>query len=166
MKNILVIDQATINTAYTVISIEDGIPKWKLCSLVKLHGSKEVRFRIHHLYNILTQVIKENNIDTLVIEEVIMTKSKNWSATSVLLELRGVMELMSVQYNLKLYVMNIVNWKHTAGIKTTTRDKQKAESIKLALKRFSVYKDIIVGSDDVSDALNMSYAFLKNEKII
>lgn len=166
MKNILVIDQATINTAYTVITLEDKKPVYKLASLVKLHGSREVRFRMLELFNILCNLIEEYNIDTLVIEEVITSRSKNWSVTAVLLELKGIMMLVSAKYNLKLHVMNINKWKATAGIKSSTRDKQKSESIALALKRFPIYKDIIYDSDDVSDALNMSYSFLKIEKII
>lgn len=166
MKNILVIDQATISTAYTIISIEDNKPKYKRASHVKLHGSRDTRFRMLELFDLVCGLIEEHNIDTLVIEEVITSRSKNWSVTEVLLELKGVMMLISAKYNLKFVVMNINKWKTTAGIKSTTRDRQKAESIGLALKRFPIFKDIIIDCDDVADALNMSYSFLKIQKTI
>ena len=62
--------------------------------------------------------------------------------------------------------MNVNYWKSKAGITSRTRNDQKLESIDLACKRWSTYKSIIAKSDDVADALNMGYAFLKDKKII
>lgn len=166
MKRILVIDQATINTSYNVIEIENGVPRWLCCSMVKIKSKKDTMERINELYTKIGDIVEEYDIDTLVLEEVPVQRRGNIRTTVVLIKLLGIMELLAVRMGLQLKVMNVLHWKNLAGIKTKTRADQKAESITLALKRWKAYKEIIARSDDVADALNMGYAFLKHEKII
>lgn len=166
MKNILVVDQATINTAYNIIEIVNGKPKWICCSAIKIKSTENVIYRINELYNRLSEIIDEYNIDTLVLEEVPVSRKTNLNVSIVLLKLLGIMELLACRKKIKVEIMNVAFWKNTSGIKSKTRAEQKKESIQLALKRFPAYKTIVFDSDDCSDALNMGYAFLKSKKII
>lgn len=166
MKRILVIDQATIKTSYNIIEIVNGKPKWICCSVIKIKTTDDVIHRINELYDKLSDIIDEYNIDTLVLEEVPVSRKTNLNVSIVLLKLLGIMELLACRKKIKVEIMNVAFWKNTSGIKSRTRAEQKKESIQLALKRFPAYKSIIVDSDDCSDALNMGYAFLKNKKII
>ncbi len=166
MKRVLVIDQATIKTSYNIIEIVNGKPKWICCSVIKIKTTDNVIHRINELYDKLSDIIDEYNIDTLVLEEVPVSRKTNLNVSIVLLKLLGIMELLACRKKIKVEIMNVAFWKNTSGIKSRTRAEQKKESIQLALKRFPAYKSIIVDSDDCSDALNMGYAFLKNKKII
>ena len=166
MKRILVIDQATIKTSYNIIEIVNGKPKWVCCSVIKIKTTNDVIHRINELYDKLSDIIDEYDIDTLVLEEVPVSRKTNLNVSIVLLKLLGIMELLACRKKIKVEIMNIAYWKNTCGIKCRTRAEQKKESIQLALKRFPAYKSIIIDSDDCSDALNMGYAFLKNKKII
>ena len=63
-------------------------------------------------------------------------------------------------------MLNVIHWKNVAGITAKGRALQKTESIKIAMKRWKAYQQIIQESDDVADTLNMSYAFLIDEGYI
>lgn len=162
--NILIIDQATINTSYTIISIRDGVPSWVECSKILL-PQIEYQDRIMELYNKVGTLIDENAIEILVLEQV-PPIVQNFHTTSVLLKLMGTLELLCKQKGVECVMMNVVHWKHIAGITSKGRALQKRESIALAWDRWKPYQDIIKGSDDVADALNMSYAFLVDEGYI
>ncbi len=164
MKRVLVIDQATIKTAFNVIDLTGDSPVWVCCSMIKLDG--DTNSRISQLYDFINNVVDEYDIDTLVLEEVPVSRKTNLNVTVVLLKLLGVMELLGTQRKLSVHIMNVNAWKKSAGIVTRTRASQKTESIALAIKRWKSYADIIKKSDDVSDALNMGYAFLKQQKIL
>lgn len=165
MERVLVVDQATINTAYNIIELKDNKPSWICCSMLKLDG-KDAIDRMKQLYEFLSNLIEEYNIDTVVFEEVPVSRKTNLNTTVVLLKLLGIMELLARQKKITTYIMNVNYWKSKAGIKSRTRNSQKLESIELACKRWSAYKSIVAKSDDVADALNMGYAFLKDKKII
>lgn len=165
MERILVVDQATINTAYNIIELKEGKPSWVCCSMIKLDG-KDAIGRMKQLYDFLSNVIDEYGIDTVVFEEVPVSRKTNLNTTVVLLKLLGIMELLACQKQIEVHIMNVNYWKSKAGITSRTRNDQKLESIDLACKRWSTYKSIIAKSDDVADALNMGYAFLKDKKII
>ncbi len=166
MKRILVVDQATINTSYNVIEIVDEEPKWICCSVIKIKSTKNTMDRVNELYSRLAEIIEEYNIDTLVLEEVPVSRRTNLNTTVVLLKLLGILELLGVRMGINVEIMNVAFWKNLAGIRSKNRTDQKADSIKLALGRWKAYQEIIAHSDDVADALNMGYAFLKYKKII
>lgn len=165
MNRILVVDQATINTAYNIIELKDNKPSWVCCSMLKLDG-KDAIDRMKQLYEYLEDIIDEYEVDTVVFEEVPVSRKTNLNTTVVLLKLLGIMELLARQKHLDTYIMNVNYWKSKAGIKGRNRAAQKLESIELACKRWLAYKSIIAKSDDVADSLNMGYAFLKDQKII
>ena len=162
--NVLVIDQATVKTSYTIIAIRNGEPNWIECSKLLLQ-SLDYQERIAELYDRVDILIKEYKIDVLVIEQVPPVIS-NFHTTSVLLKLVGVLELLCKQHKIECVSMNIIHWKSVAGIKAKGRALQKRESISLAWDRWVAYQEIIKDSDDVADALNMSYAYLVDEGYI
>lgn len=166
MNKILVVDQATINTSYNVIDVSGEVPRWLCCSVIKIKSTKNTMDRMNELYDKLSEIIDEYDIDTLVLEEVPVSRRTNLNTSIVLLKLLGILELLAVRKGIDYEVINVLYWKNLAGIKTKTRAEQKADSIKLALGRWKAYKEIIANSDDVADALNMGYAFLKHKKII
>lgn len=164
---ILVVDQATINTAYNIIEItEDKKVKWICCSMIKIRQTEDTMFRINSLYEGLAEIIDEYNIDLMVLEEVPVSRRTNLHTTVVLLKLLGVLELLAVRKNIQVEIMNVNFWKKKAGITTRTRAEQKKQSIQLALGRWKAYRDILVDNDDVADALNMGYAFLKHKNYL
>lgn len=163
-ENILVIDQATINTSYTVINIRDGTPSWVECSKLLLQHA-EYQDRIYELYNKVSSLIDEHDIHVLVVEQVPPVIS-NFHTTSVLLKLVGILEFLCKEKGIECVMMNIIHWKHIAGISGKGRAIQKRESIALAWERWKPYRSIIQASDDVADALNMSYAYLVDEGYI
>lgn len=162
--NILVIDQATINTSYVILNIRDGKPYWVECSKILL-TNPDYGDRILELYNKISALIVQHNIEVLVLEQV-PPIIKNFHTTSVLLKLFGILELLAKQHGIELVMLHVIHWKTIAGITAKGRALQKTESIKIAMKRWQAYKQIIQESDDVADALNMSYAFLVDEGYI
>ena len=166
MRNILVVDQSTNKTAYNIISIVNNKPVWKCCSMVVLDAKLDSIQRSNELYNFLSEMIDEYNIDTLVLEDVPVSRKTNLNVSVVLLKLLGIMELLAEQKGIKKEIMNVAFWKNKANIKSKTRTEQKKESIQLALSRWQNYATIISKSDDVADALNMGYAFLRFKNII
>ncbi len=115
MKRILVIDQATIKTAYNIIEIDCGKPKWICCSVIKIKTTDNVIHRINELYNKLSEIIDEYNIDTLVLEEVPVSRKTNLNVSIVLLKLLGAMELLACRKNINVEIMNVALWKNTSG---------------------------------------------------
>lgn len=162
--NILVIDQATLKTSYTIISVRNKEPYWVECSKISLQAI-DYQDRILELYDKISLLVQEYKIDVLVIEQVPPVIS-NFHTTSVLLKLVGVLELLCKQHKVECIPMNILHWKNVAGIKAKGRALQKRESISLAWDRWVAYREIIKDSDDVADALNMSYAYLIDEGYI
>lgn len=166
MNRILIVDQATINTAYTVCDVS-GDPTWICCSILKIsRKNKNAVVRMIELYDKLAEVIDEYNIDTLVVEAVPLSRKSDLNVTTVLVKLLGMMEMLAIRKNIDIEIMNVINWKFLAGIKKAKREQQKQHSIVLAMERWAAFKEIIVNSDDVADCLNMSYAFLKKHKKI
>ncbi len=159
---ILVVDQATINTAYNIIEIDDNKKvKWICCSMIKIKSTEDTIKRIKDLYDGLSDIIDEYNIDKIVLEEVPVSRKTNLHTTVVLLKLLGIMEFLAINKNIKIEIMNVNAWKKKAGIVSRTRAEQKKESIQLALSRWKPYREILTNNDDVADSLNMGYAFLK-----
>lgn len=162
---ILVIDQATIHTSYNIIDVTDKKPTWLCASVISIRKGNAVE-RMVELRNRLQELIEEYSITDMVIEDLNWSRKVNANTTIVLCKLLGMMEVLAVDNKINVHIMNIIKWKRDAGILTRTRDEQKKESIKLALKRFPDYKAIILKSDDVGDALNMGIAFLRQEEIL
>lgn len=166
MNRVLVIDQATINTAYTIVDVEKS-PQWLCCSVLKIsRKNKNPVVRMVELYDKISEVIDKYNINTLVVEEVPLSRKTNLNTTVVLLKLLALMEVLAIRKNINIEILNVNNWKFLAKIKKATREHQKQHSIVLAMERWPVFKEIIIDSDDVADCLNMSYAYLKKIKKI
>lgn len=164
MNRILVLDQATQKTGYNIIDVSNGSPMWLCCSQLTVKGG--MAERLSQIYDRVSDIIDEFDIDTVVLEEVAASRRTNINVTVALLKLLGVMELLCFQKGVDMHIMNVNYWKSKAGIKSRTRESQKLESIELARQRWTTYKEMIAKSDDVADSLNMGYAFLKDKKII
>ena len=67
--NVLVIDQATINTSYVILNIRDGNPFWVECSKILL-TNPDYSDRILELYNKIDTLIVQHSIEVLVLEQV------------------------------------------------------------------------------------------------
>lgn len=165
MRRALVIDQATQLTAYNIIEFNESAVNWLCCSKLRIRDGNSTQ-RSCELYSRISDLIDEYHITDLVVEEVPISRKMNLHVTEVLLKLLGMFEMLAVFKQIDIHVMNVIKWKHDAGITSKTRKEQKAESVKLALKRFPAYKDIVCQSDDVADSLNMGIAFLKQIKIL
>lgn len=163
-NRILVVDQATQLVGACVIDLSSGKPKWIMANVIKIRGKNLIE-RIANLYEILSNLIDEFEIDTLVLEEVSLGRKTNIQTTAALLKCIGVCEVLGFQKGLRVEIMNVNHWKSVAGITSRNRDGQKAESIQLALKRWPMYADLMNG-DDLPDCLNCSLAFLIDMKVI
>lgn len=162
---VLVIDQATINTSYNVIEVKNGKPQWLIASKISIRKGNSTQ-RMIEVRNRMQDVIDEYKITHLVVEDLNWSRKVNLNVTTVLCKMLGMLEILAEENNVEIVIMNILEWKSKAGIKSKTRDAQKAESIRLALRRFPTYAKIICKSDDVADALNMGIAFLVQKNIL
>lgn len=159
------IDQASINVGLTLIDLTSGKPKWVMASVVRMKGSDAIT-RTAQLFHKAKEIIEEFDVDTLVLEEVPLMRKTNLNTTAVLLKVSGIMEFLGVEYCKNVDIMNVNHWKSLAGIKASTREAQKLNSISLAMNRWADYKELIASSDDIADVLNMSLAWLIDKNYI
>lgn len=165
MSKILFIDQASNNVGLTIVDVSSGKPKWVLASLVKMKGKDPIT-RTAQLYHKAKELIEEYGITILVLEEVPLMRKTNINTTAVLLKVSAIMEFLGLEHCERVDIMNVLRWKNLAGIKTSTREAQKMNSISLAMNRWPDYKELIANSDDIADVLNMSLAWLIENEFI
>lgn len=165
-KKILVIDQATKNIGYNIIEIADGKIRWVECKVVKIKGSVTIG-RICDVMKLVMDIHKAHNLTDIVLEDVPLERKTNVKTMVVLLKLLGCLEAVSYKIGISTHIMNVNHWKALAGIKSRSRDLQKSESVRLSLGRWPQYtEEITSNGDDVPDALNMGYAWLKEQGYI
>lgn len=164
-KRVLFLDQATKDVGFCVVEIgNNDKPVWLEGSTAKMKYSDPTPKRMLSVCQLIRELTEEYEIDYLVVEDVQIQRKTNLNTTVTLIKLLGVVEVLAAELGKPLSIMNVIQWKNSALIKSKTRDSQKKESIELAMSRFPQFnKDM---TEDLADVLNMSVAWLINNNYI
>lgn len=156
---ILSLDQSTTGCAYSIF-IDDQLIKFGKIDTSKCchHIEKIIKIK-----NTITEIIKNENIDLLVLEDIYM--AYNVDVFKTLAILLGTLEIVAYENNIKCLIQTPYNWKKGIGLNlgkhtsaSKKREYQKNQSIQLANKLF--YLDL--KDDDISDSILIGYHTVKN----
>lgn len=156
MKKLLALDCSTKATGVAIYG-----DKQLLGHSVITASSADLIKRIHKMVDTIDQIIKEADISTIVMEEVIPDHSKNTNTFKALMYLQAAIVIMvhDKYPNVSLELVYPGSWRSTCGIRTG-RGVQR-ESVKQADIRFAnqTYGLNLV-SDDEADAICIGHAHL------
>ena len=146
---IIAIDQASINTAYSV---------WQDSELIKydtLVADKKIKShaRIRQMSMKISEMIMNESPDFVIFEDC-QLQAGNAATFQVLCQLQGM--IMSKLYDMELS-FDIVRpsvWKSYLGVAKGKRDIQKANTIK---KIEGIYKLDLQDNDDIADAIGIGH---------
>lgn len=153
---LLALDCSTKATGFAVFS-----GKSLLGSGVITASSTDLIKRIHKMVDTIQQLIKELDIDTITMEEVIPDHAKNQNTFKALMYLQAaILIMLHDQFPaVKLEFTYPGSWRSTCGIKTgrgVKRETLKEADIRFANETYN----LAVKSDDEADAICIGHAYL------
>lgn len=118
--------------------------------------------RINKIITALDEILKKENIDIIIMEEVIPTQGKNLQTYRVLMWLQAAINfLIHENYSrVKIEYLYPSEWRKTCGIKMgggVRRETLKQEDINFVEKTFNIK----VSGDDEADAIGIGIAYIK-----
>lgn len=156
---VLALDQSTTGCAYSIF-IKDKLIKYGKIDTKKIDNTLQ---RIIHIRDYIQELIKKENIDIMVIEDIYMYY--NVETFKTLAKLFGTLEVLAYENKIIFLSQIAYHWKKGVGLnlskyKTDSkrREYQKEHSIQLANELFALdLKD-----DDISDSILIGYHTVKN----
>ena len=159
--NVLALDSSTKRTGYAFFK-EDQLQYGAIAS-----ASTNVERRIGIMRDEIIKIIKENDIDTVVMEEV-RPDGYNNRTGKVLHWLQGCIVVAIFELNPKIKVEFIgpSSWRSVIGIQgyRIKRDQQKQKDIEYANKTYNL--ELKPSQDDEADAIGILAAYRQNNNIV
>jgi Holliday junction resolvasome RuvABC endonuclease subunit len=146
--NILVLDQATLNTGYCIIKQNQIQEYGRICQKDKNHY-----VRIKELVQDIGRLVKTNDIKSIIIEDIYLGYSP--TTYRALSETIGAIALYAILNNISIIAIPYSIWSNRIGLRGK-RTELKSQSLKLA-------HEIIgreISSNDASDAILIAYSYL------
>lgn len=157
MSNILAIDGSTKRTGYAFI--KDGQINYGAITSASTDPEK----RIGIMRDGIIRIIQENNIDTVVMEEV-RPDNLNARTGKLLTWLQGCIVVAIFEYNKKIKINFIgpSSWRSVLGIQgyRIKREEQKKKDIEYANKTYNI--QLTAEQDDEADALCILKSYIKD----
>ncbi len=155
---ILAIDQAS-KTAYSVLSVEEGIPNVGDFGTIDYSSIKDADVRINKLKHKVSELVNTYKPDIVYIED-IQLEHGNVKVYKFLAKLQGAFIDYFIDNNIKYDVIVPSSWKSFLGVNIKNkRPQQKAETIEIIEHMFGVKVN-----EDEADSIGISYYFLKGNK--
>lgn len=153
MSNILLsLDESTVATGYAIFKdkelMEYGVLQFK---------SKNVLERISEISYAVEDLIKQYKVDTLVIENIMITMSAPTAKALMGLEL--ILELIAFRNDIPCTALRTTNWRKTLGLSNSPklkRPEKKQQTIDYVNNKYN----LSICKDDVSDAIAIGTAFI------
>lgn len=146
--NILVLDQATLNTGYCIVKQNKIQEYGRICQKDKNHY-----VRIKELVQDIGRIVKTHDIKSIIIEDIYLGYSpKTYRALS---ETIGAIALYTILNDISIIAIPYSIWSNRIGLKGK-RSELKAQSLRMA-------HEIIgreISSNDASDAILIAYSYL------
>ena len=157
MKNILALDASTRSTGWA-IKTEDGTIKY---GIIK-DGGKDARDRILKMRDTISTITAENEIDTIVLEEV-RPDNMNGRTGQVLRWLQAAIVLdifENVSKDIQIDLIYPSSWRKVLGIQQygVRREEYKRRDVEYANKKYNL--NLSYAQDDEADALCILTAYL------
>lgn len=161
------LDASTKSTGYCIMDENKDIIK---CGCFTA-SSTDVIKRIRKITEEIQALLKENKIDTIILEEVRPPQgdeyySGNLQTHRVLMWLQGQINFIAHDEGVKAEYLLPSSWRKNCGIKQggLTRESLKKKDLEWAKLTYEDYsKDII--NDDVADAIGVVYGYLNKNNI-
>lgn len=154
---ILALDQSSRVSGWAVF--DDG----ELIEYGKIDLSKESQIgeRLHKLRQLIFNMIKELNIDKVILEDIYMDGQKinNIQTFKVLAEVFGVLFELCIDLNIPVEAVLAGTWKSTLNIKGKTRPEQKRAAQAWVQENYGLK---VV--QDIADAICIGSHYLKTNK--
>lgn len=155
----LSLDQSTTGCAYSIFIDNQMISFGK----VDTKQYDDPILKIIKIRDIINEIIKKENIDLLVIEDIYIGYNANTYKTLAILY--GVLEILAYENDIIFISQTAYQWKKGVGLNlsklkgmSNRRDYQKRHSIELANKIFHLDLE----DDDISDSLLIGYHTVNN----
>lgn len=154
---LLSLDASTKSTGYAIFKNNELIQQdCIVCSSSNLYQ------RINKITQEIIQIIKNYNVDTIVMEDVIPEQSKSHSTFRALIYLQATIHLSVYNENpkIKIDLFYPGEWRKQCNIKTgkgIKREQLKSASIDFVKNKYSLN----LTSDDIADAICIGTAYLK-----
>lgn len=159
MNNILALDASTKRTGYAYFDKNNDL-QYDVISSASTYPER----RIGIMRDEIIKLIQENNIDTIVMEEV-RPDGMNLHTGKILTWLQGCIKVAVFEYNKNIEVNFIApsSWRSALGIQgyRIKRNEQKKIDIDFANKKYNL--NLTSSQDDEADAICILTAF-KNKK--
>ena len=163
MNNILALDASTRSTGWA-IKAEDGTIKY---GVIK-DGEKDARDRILKMRDAISTIAAENEIDTIVLEEVRPDNMNSrtgqvlrWLQAAIILDI-----FENVSRDIQIDLIYPSSWRKVLGIQQygVRREEYKRRDVEFANKEYSL--NLSYSQDDEADALCILTAYLKDHNVI
>ena len=154
----LSIDASTKNTGIAIFN-DSKLTHYQCISSSKTNTLK----RIQYMTKAIQQIIKKYNPDRIVIQDVLPEDVKhNQNVFKALIYLQAALVLKLFEYNLEPTFYTASHWRAQVGIKTGPGIKR--DQLKIASKKLvnAIYN--IKVNDDISDAICLGIAYIKQNK--
>ena len=163
MKNILALDASTHSTGWA-IKIEDGTIKY---GVIK-DDRKDARDRILKMRDAVSTIAAENEIDTIILEEV-RPDNMNGRTGQVLKWLQAAIVLdifENVSRDIQVDLIYPSSWRKVLGIQQygVRREEYKRRDVEYANKKYNL--NLSYTQDDEADALCILTAYLTDHNVI
>lgn len=157
---ILALDASTKRTGYAIYTQKNETIKYGVIS----SASADVEKRICIMRDEIIRLVKENNIKTIIIEEV-RPDGGNAHTGKVLTWLQGCIAVAAYEYNKNIEIVYIgpSSWRRVIGIpqgRGVKREQQKIMDIEYANKTYNLH--LTSFQDDEADAICILSAYFKN----
>ena len=151
---IIAIDQASINTAYSVW-IDSELIKYDM-----LVADKKIKShaRIRQMSVKIAEMIESENPDFVIFEDC-QLQAGNAATFQVLCQLQGMIMSKLYDMGLSFGIVRPSVWKSYLGVAKGKRDVQKANTIK---KIEEMYSLDLADNDDIADAIGIGHYAINN----
>jgi Holliday junction resolvasome RuvABC endonuclease subunit len=152
IERILALDQSSKVTGYSIWN-NGVLEKYDKFSFI----DTDVIVRIVKLKNAIDKLIKDENIDKVILEEIQMQKMQNNVVTfKVLAQVQGAILILCNENAIPYEVVASSTWKSVCGVKGKVRADQKRDAQRFVEEKFGV-KPI----QDIVDAICIGYSSLQ-----
>jgi len=163
MKNILALDAATKKTGWAIKKEDDSITYGLISA-----NNQDVRDRILKMRDTISAIAAENEIDTIVLEEV-RPDNMNSRTGQVLRWLQAAIVLdifENVSKDIQIDLIYPSSWRKVLGIQQygVRREEYKRRDVDFANKEYNL--NLNYSQDDEADALCILTAYLKDHNVI
>ncbi len=155
---VLGIDPGTARMGYGLVKLTKTKISFLEADVLTTAKELEASERLKHLYNGVTEVLRDNSPDLMVIERLFF--SSNVKTAIGVGQARGVAMLAAAQKNIPVFEYTALEAKLVLTGYGRSDKKVVQEAVKNILKL-----DAIVKSDDANDAVAMALCYIKKEHL-